>query len=116
MPSLFIKNRFAMTKETLEKANRALANLEAHKKFLATIKDSGAIAIGPANEVTASSTRIIGGHYPINHHFAGGMIIGMKSDFLANPKIRELCEYFHEKLVSILEVEVALQESIFENL
>ena len=105
-----------MTKEKLEKAQAALANLEAHRKLLATIQESGAIAIGTSPEVTAQATHIINGHHPINHSFTGGMVIGLKSDFFANPKIRELCHHFHGELTRILEEEVAALQSKFEKL
>ena len=105
-----------MTKEKLEKAQAALANLEAHRKLLETIRQSGAIAIGPAHEVTAQSTNLINGHSPISHSLTGGMVVGLKSDFFANPKIRELCHHFHEELTHILEEEVAALQSKFENL
>ena len=105
-----------MTKENLEKAQAALDNLEAHRKLLATIKASGAIAIGPAHEVSAQSTDIIGGHHLINHHFSGGMVIGLKSDFFANPRIREACTLFHKEMTRILEDEVAILQSKFESL
>ena len=105
-----------MTKEKLEKAQAALANLEAHRRLLETIRQSGAIAIGTSHEVTAQGTHIINGHNPINHSFTGGMVIGLKSDFFANPKIRELCHHFHEQLTRILEEEVATLQGKFENL
>ena len=105
-----------MNKDTLEKANAALANLVAHQKLLETIRQSGAIAIGPAHEVTAHSTHIISGHHPIGHSFTGGIVVGLKSDFFANPKIRELCHHFHEELTHILEEEVAALQSKFDNL
>lgn len=105
-----------MTKEKLEKAQAALANLEAHRKLLATIQESGAIAIGPAHEVTGQSTHIINGHHPISHSFTGGMVVGLKSDFFANPKIRELCHHFHEAFTRILEEEVTQLQTKFENL
>ena len=105
-----------MTKEKLEKAQAALANLEAHRKLLATIQESGAIAIGPAHEVTAQSTNLINGHSLISHSLAGGMVMGLKSDFFANRKIRELCHHFHEELTHILEEEVAALQSKFDNL
>ena len=105
-----------MNKDTLEKANAALANLVAHQKLLETIRQSGAIAIGPAHEVTAQSTNLINSHSLISHSLAGGMVIGLKSDFFANPKIRELCHHFHEELTHILEEEVARLQTKFENL
>lgn len=105
-----------MTKEKLVKAQAALANLEAHQRLLATIKESGAIAIGPAHEVSAKGTHIIGGHHLINHHFSGGMVIGLKSDYFANPRIRELCRHFHTEMARILEEEVAELQFKFENL
>ena len=105
-----------MTKEKLEKAQAALANLEAHRKLLATIQESGAIAVGPAHEVTVQSTHIINGHHPIGHSFTGGIVVGLKSDFFANPKIREACLLFHQELVNILADEVAGLQSKFENL
>ena len=105
-----------MNKDTLEKANAALANLVAHQKLLETIRQSGAIAIGPAHEVTAQSTNLINGHSPISHSLTGGMVVGLKSDFFANPKIRELCHHFHGELTRILEEEVARLQTKFENL
>ena len=105
-----------MNKDTLEKANAALANLVAHQKLLETIRQSGAIAIGPAHEVTAQSTNLINGHSLISHSLAGGMVIGLKSDFFANRKIRELYHHFHEELTHILEEEVAALQSKFDNL
>ena len=106
-----------MTKEKLEKAQAALANLEAHQRLLETIRQSGAIVIGPTHEVVAKSTEVIGYHqHTPGNYFTGGLLIGLKSDFFANPKIRELCHHFHEELTHILEEEVARLQTKFENL
>ena len=110
-----------MTKEKLEKANAALANLEAHRSLWERISNSGAIAIGPASEVVSQSTQVINSRAGVNSslfsaYFSNGVIIGLKSDFFANPKIRELCLHFHSEFTRILEEEVAELQSRFENL
>ena len=105
-----------MDRETLEKAQAALANLEAHQRLLEKLSNASAIAIGVANEVTANSTYMIGSSSPIHHSFEKGIVIGLKSDFLANQKIREACFLFKQEMVHILEEEVARLQSKFENL
>lgn len=105
----------AMTKENLEKAKAALANLEAHQRLLEKIKASTAIVIGPTTTELAKSSQVIG-YWSTNCTFKAGLILGLESGFFANPDLRELCLHFHQEMIRILEKELAELQAEFEKL
>lgn len=105
-----------MTKEKFEQAKATLASLEEKRRILEIIKNSGAIIIGSTHEVNATLSDTFTSHQPISYSLSGGMVLGFKSRFFGNSKIRELCILFHKELTSILETEVAAIQSEFETL
>lgn len=102
-----------MTKEALEKAQAALANLEAHQRLLEKIKASTAIVIG----ITT---------FEMECTFKDGIIIGLKSPdsrvigdwntVRSNSYIRDACLNFHQEMIRILEKEVSELQSKFQKL